>query len=155
MGRSHVWVRRGEEFVDPRPMIWGKNLTMIGAIRQDGWLTLGTCWNAANADRFVNWLRRCLIPKLRKGDIVIMDNAKAHKDSRIGELIEAAGASLKFLPPYSPDLNPIEPGWAIVKKRLRRIAPRSPDRLRRCVHRMRRAVKPRHCRNWYAHAGYS
>lgn len=154
MGRSHVWVPRGEQYYDPRPMNRGKNLTMIGAIRCDGWLAMGTTWQATNTESFAQWVRDRLAPKLRPEDIVVMDNLGAHKSTRVRELIEAQGAQLVFLPPYSPDLNPIEPGWALVKKRLRALAPRNPSALRRSAQHARHAVRPRHCRNWYAHAGY-
>lgn len=62
MGRSHAWVYRGDELVEPRPMNWGNNLTMIGAIRRDRWLTLSTAWKAVNAERFVAWVRQTLAP---------------------------------------------------------------------------------------------
>lgn len=154
MGRSHTWARRGQVVVDRRPMNWGKNLTMIGAMRRDKWLALSTMWQSANAERFVWWVRRRLAPKLRPGDIVVLDNLQAHKDPRVRKAIEARGATLVFLPPYSPDLNPIEPGWGLIKKAIRRDAPRTPNKLRRCAHSARYAVKPRHCQAWYSHAGY-
>ena len=154
MGRSHAWVKRGEVVVDPRPMNWGNNLTMIGAIRADRWLTLSTDWHAANAERFVGWVERRLAPKLRAGDIVIMDNLGAHKDARVRQLIEQRGATLEFLPPYSYDLNPIESAWALIKKRIRSIAPRTGAALRATAQRAWRVIRPEHCSKWYAHAGY-
>ena len=154
MGRSHAWILKGQELVDPRPMNWGKNLTMIGAIRQSGWVTMGTIFNAANAERFVKWTRRRLAPKLRKGDVVILDNAQAHKDRRVREIVESSGASLLYLPPYSPYFNPIEPCWAIAKKHIRYAAPRTAPALRRVAHAARRRVKPAHCRRFLHHAGY-
>ena len=154
MGRSHAWVKRGEVVVDPRPMNWGNNLTMIGAIRADRWLTLSTDWHAANAERFVGWVARRLAPKLRAGDIVIMDNLGAHKDARVRQLIEQRGATLEFLPPYSYDLNPIESAWALIKKRIRAIAPRTGAALRATAQRAWRVIRPEHCSKWYAHAGY-
>jgi transposase len=154
MGRSHAWVKRGDVVVDPRPMNWGDNLTMIGAMRADRWLTLGTDWQAANADRFVAWVARRLTPHLRVGDIVIMDNLAAHKDGRVRAAIEPCGATLVFLPPYSYDLNPIEPAWALIKKRIRAIAPRTAAALRSTAQRAWRVIRPDHCYNWFAHAGY-
>ena len=65
MGRSHAWVQKGTEYVEPRPMNWGKNLTLIGAIDQQGWVTLGTQWTVATADSFVAWVRDRLAPPLR------------------------------------------------------------------------------------------
>ena len=70
MGRSHAWLPRGTELIEPRPMNWGDNLTMVGAMRVDGWLTLATGWHAMNAVRFEQWVRRRLVPRLRHGDIV-------------------------------------------------------------------------------------
>jgi transposase len=135
-------------------MNWGNNLTMIGAMRADRWLTLGTCWGAMNRERFVDWVRRRLAPRLRRGDVVLLDNLPAHKARSVCELVEARGAALQFLPPYSHELNPIEPGWGLIKKRIRAAAPRSGSALRRTVHKARRAVLPRHCLSWYDHAGY-
>lgn len=154
MGRSHAWVLRGQEYVEPRPVNWGKNLTMIGAVRLDGWLTMSTMWASANKDRFSEWVRRRLAPKLRRGDIVVMDGLSAHKDPRVRQYIERRGAKFKLLPPYSPDLNPIEPGWGLVKKRLRAVAPRAPTALRRAAQRARYVVTPRHLKSWFVHAGY-
>ncbi len=154
MGRTHAWIKRGSELIDPRPMNWGTNLTMIGAIRQRGWVTMGTIFGSANGDRFVGWIRRRLAPRLQRGDVVILDNAKAHKDPRVREAVEAVGASLLFLSPYSPDFNPIEPCWALVKKHIRRVAPRARATLRRVAHTGRRRVHSGHCRRFFRHAGY-
>jgi transposase len=154
MGRSHAWLRRGTELIEPRPMNWGTNLTMVGAMRVDGWLTLATGWEAMNARRFLAWVQRRLVPRLRPDDIVVLDNLGAHKTSGVREAIEGAGATMRFLPPYSYDFNPIEPGWALIKKRLRAVAPRTSAALRSAAQRARRVVRPDHCRHWFAHAGY-
>ena len=135
-------------------MNWGDNLTMVGAIRADQWLTLATSWGAMNRARFIQWVQRHLVRHLRRGDIVVLDNLPAHKARQVRELIEAAGAQLRFLPPYSHDFNPIEPAWALIKKRIRAVAPRTGPTLRRTAQRARSVVRPRHCRNWFAHAGY-
>lgn len=154
MGRSHAWVKRGEVVVDPRPMNWGDNLTMIGAIRADQWLTLGTVWKAANTERFATWVERRLAPKLRVGDVVVMDNLNAHKAPRVRALIEQRGATLHFLPPYSYDLNPIEAAWGLIKKRIRSVAPRTGAVLRDTARWAWRRIRPEHCQRWFAHAGY-
>ena len=154
MGRSHAWLLRGTELIEPRPMNWGTNLTLVGAIRVDRWLTLATSWDAMTTVRFVAWVRRHLVRHLRRGDVVIMDNLAAHKARQVRELIEQAGATLRFLPPYSYDFNPIEAAWALMKKRIRTVAPRTGATLRCTAQRARRVVRPRHCRNWFAHAGY-
>ena len=154
MGRSHAWVRRGEELVEPRPRNWGDNLTMIGAMRLTGWVTMGTYWGAVNKARFVAWVRRRLAPKLRRGDVVVLDNLGAHNDPRVSAILAERGATLHPLPPYGHDLNPIEPCWGLAKKRIRAAAPRSGPALRRVAQHAWRVIRPRHCRNWFAHAGY-
>ena len=154
MGRSHAWVPRGQEVVEPRPRNWGTNLTMIGALRQDRWLTLGTQWQAVTTVTFTHWVRRRLVPRLRPGDIVVLDNLRAHRSTAVRRSIEARGASLRFLPPYSYDFNPIEAAWGLVKKRIRRYAPRTAPALRRVAQAARFVVTPHHCQQWFAHAGY-
>ena len=154
MGRSHAWIRRGDELIDPRPMNWGKSMTMIGAIRLTGWVCLGTLWGAATYESFFRWFSRRLLPKLKRGDIVILDNAKAHKDPRIHRAARARGVKLKYLPPYSPDLSPIEPAWAVAKKYIKAVAPRRQDALRRVAHRARRRITKLHCRAWFEHCGF-
>jgi transposase len=154
MGRSHAWIRRGTELVEPRPRNWGDNLTMIGAIRATGWVTMSTFWHATTRERFLAWVRRRLAPRLRVGDIVVMDNLAAHKDDRVRDLVAQRGARIQYLPPYACDLNPMEPGWGFVKKRIRAVAPRTGRHLRGTAQRASRGIRPRHCRNWFAHAGY-
>jgi transposase len=154
MGRSHAWVQRGEEYIEPRPMNWGTNLTLLGAVRLDGWVTLGTKWKSVRADDFVAWVRDRLAPRLRAGDIVLLDNLPAHKAPAARAWIEARGATVKFLPPYSPDFNPIEAVWALVKKYIRAFAPRTTDGLRRVARTARYAVSSYHCHQFFTHAGY-
>jgi transposase len=154
MGRSHAWLPRGEVLVEPRPINWGDNLTMVGAIRVDKWLSLATTWGAMNRQRFVRWVHRHLVRQLRPGDIVVMDNLAAHKTTEVQVLIERVGATVRFLPPYSHDFNPIEAAWALIKKRIRAVAPRTAATLRATAQRARSVVRPRHCQNWFAHAGY-
>ena len=154
MGRSHAWWPRGTVLIEPRPMNWGANLTLVGAIRVDCWLTQATYWGALNTARFVAWVRRYLVRRLRRGDIVVMDNLAAHKARAARDLIERVGATVRFLPPYSPDFNPIESAWALIKKRIRTVAPRTGVTRRCTAQRAPRVVRPHHCQNWFAHAGY-
>lgn len=153
MARSHVWVKKGTEYIERTPMNWGKNLTLLGAIRLSGWVLLSSIYQTANADRFVAWLKK-LLPKLRPGDVLVMDNLKAHHNARVLPLCRAAGVRLIYLPPYSPDLNPIESGWAVQKQHVRKHAPRHPVALRRVARRARYRITPRHCRRWFEHCGY-
>lgn len=154
MGRSHVWVRRGEEYVESRPMNWGDNLTLVGAIRRSGWVVLSTKWRAMTKAAFITWVRRRLAPRLRQGDIVVMDNLQVHKAPEVRALIKARGARVKLRPPYSHDFNPIEPAWSLVKRRIRDYAPRTGPALRRVARAARHVLTPYHCRQFFAHAGY-
>jgi transposase len=154
MGRSHAWVPRGRVLVEPRPRNWGDNLTLVGAMRVDCWLTVATKWGAMTTSRFIEWVQRRLVPRLRRRDIVVLDNLAAHQARRVRTLIEQAGATVRVLPPYSQDFNPIEAAWALIKKRIRAVAPRTGRDLRRTAQRAGRVVRQRHCQNWCAHAGY-
>jgi transposase len=154
MSRSHAWVKRGREHVDRIPMNRGKSMTLIGAIRRSGWVVLTTMFETANRDRFVRWLRRKLLPKLRRGDVLVMDNLSAHHDPRVVALSAERGVRVLYMSPHSPDFNPIESGWALQKQYVRKHAPRNHDALRRIARRARYRVTQRHCRNWFAHAGY-
>lgn len=154
MARSHVWVKKGVEYIERVPMNWGKNLTLLGAIRMSGWVLLSSMFETVNAERFIAWLTRKLLPKLRAGDVLIMDNLKAHLDKRVRRVCRRFAVRVIYLPPYSPDLNPIEPGWALQKQHVRCHAPRDPVALRRIARRARFRVTQRHCRRWFAHSGY-
>ena len=154
MTRSHAWVKKGTEPIELRPFVHWHQLTMCGAITVDGWLAFTTSWKTMNKERFTAWIRDVLAPRLRPGQIVIMDNLKAHHASEVRALIEARGAKIRFLPPYSPDLNPIEPCWAIVKKELRRCAIRDRYALRRAALRARHRLRPAHTKAFTRHSGY-
>jgi transposase len=154
MSRSHAWVKRGTEFIDRVPMNWGKNLTLLGAMRWDGSVVLTTTYEKATKERFVWWLKTKLLPRLRHGDMIVMDNLRAHHDPRVLELCAAHGVEVLYLPPYSPDFNPIESAWALQKQFVRRHAPRTKDALRRVARGARHHVTRQHCRRWFEHCGY-
>jgi transposase len=155
MLRSHAWIKAGQELVEGKPANWGGNMTMAGAVTLEGVLALNTMFKAMNRERFVLWVRDSLAPKLRKGDAVFMDNLKAHHDPLVEALVRARGAKVVYLPPYSPDLNPIESVWALIKKRIRAVAPRSKTALRKAAHAARHQVLPRHTVGFFRHAGYT
>jgi transposase len=96
-----------------------------------------------------------LVPTLRSGDIVVMDNLSSHKDLAIRRAIRAAGAKLFYLPPYSPDLNPIEQAFAKLKTLLRKANARSFEQVQHAIARLLKAITPQECRNFFAHAGYT
>jgi len=109
---------------------------------------------AMNGAIFLAYIEQCLVPTLKRGDIVIMDNVATHKVKGVCETIEAAGATLRYLPPYSPDLNPIEKSYSVFKAFLRKCAERSEQALQRRVGQFVRRLPAKSCANFFAHAGY-
>ena len=99
MHRTHTWVKRGTEYIERVPMNWGRTLTLMGAMRRTGWVVLHTMFATANADRFVAWLTRQLLPKLQRGDVLVMDNLRAHHDRRVAPLCRRYGVRVLYLPP--------------------------------------------------------
>ena len=104
---------------------------------------------------FRGYVEQCLVPALTPGDIVVMDNLASHKVAGVAEAIEAAGASVWYLPPYSPDLNPIEKLWSKVKAWLRRVGARTLDGLLHAVGDALNAVRPDECLNYFISCGYA
>jgi transposase len=107
-----------------------------------------------NRSAFETYVERVLVPELRQGDTVVMDNLSSHKGPRVRQLIEAAGASLLYLPPYSPDFNPIENAFAKLKALLRKAAERTVDGLWDAIGRFVDLFTPTECTNYFAAAGY-
>ena len=107
-----------------------------------------------NRDAFEAYVERVLVPELRPGDIVVMDNLSSHKGPTVRAMIEAAGARLRFLPPYSPDFNPIENAFAKLKALLRKAAERTVSGLWNAVGRIVNTFSPAECSNYFAAAGY-
>lgn len=128
---------------------------MIGALALDGFRGLMTINAGTSNDVFIAFVEQVLAPKLRPGDLVVMDNLAAHKNRRAAEAIRAAGAEVLFLPPYSPDLNPIEKAWAKLKDFVRRISTLTRDEFDRGIVAAMDAVTLDDIRGWAAHAGYS
>jgi transposase len=127
---------------------------MLAAVRTSGPLAAVTIDAAVNAEAFVLWTREVLAPCLLPGDVVVMDNLPPHKVPGVAEAIEAAGATLRYLPPYSPDFNPIENMWSKVKNHLRMAAARTFDALGQAIDSALAAVTPADCRGFFAHCGY-
>jgi len=107
-----------------------------------------------NRNAFETYVERVLVPELRQGDIVVMDNLSSHKGPKVREMIEAAGASLLYLPPYSPDFNPIENAFAKLKALLRKAAEQTVEGLWAAIGHLIDLFEPIECRNYFAAAGY-
>lgn len=128
---------------------------MLGAIRLDGTTACMTLEGAADAEAFRAYVHEVLGPTLRPGDIVVMDNLSVHKSEATLALIAARGAEVRFLPAYSPDLNPIEKMWSKVKASLRKAEARTPSELLNAIASSLAAVTPNDARGWFASCGYS
>jgi transposase len=131
-----------------------KVVTLTAAVRLDG---VGACLafdGATNTACFETYVERCLAPTLRPGDIVVMDNLSCHKTAEVARLVEAAGAEVRFLPAYSPDLNPIERLFSQLKAYLRSAAARTVDGLIAAMGDALRAIRPGDILGWFRHSGY-
>lgn len=128
--------------------------TFIAALRCDRLAAPFLIEGAVNAEVFTAYLRHVLCPELKRGDMVILDNLSTHKISRVTELITAHGATVRYLPAYSPDLNPIEMAFAKLKAQLRQAAARSLPELQRALARCLSTFTPAHCQAFFRHARY-
>lgn len=151
-GRSPV----GERCIDHTPHGHWKTMTLLSAIRFDGVVREATVVidGPVNSDTFVAYTEQFLAPTLRPGDVVVMDNLSSHKGVAVQELIERAGATLWYLPPYSPDFNPIEKLWSKVKSWLRRVMAATLDGLVAAIADALRAVDAQECVNYFRSCGY-
>jgi transposase len=131
-----------------------KTTTFIAGLRRDGIVAPFVLDGPINRDAFEAYVAQVLAPELRAGDIVVMDNLSSHKGPRVRELIEAVGASLLYLPPYSPDFNPIENAFAKLKALLRKAAERTIEGLWTTIGRLVDVFTPSECANYFAAAGY-
>lgn len=131
-----------------------KTTTFVGALRLSGMTAPMVLDGPMNGAWFLAYVQQVLAPTLKPGDVVIMDNLAAHKSTPIKDAMEAVGARLLFLPPYSPDLNPIENAFAKLKAMLRKAAARSIEQLWDAIARIIQTYSPRECANYFAAAGY-
>jgi transposase len=154
MGRSHGRCRRGERLRMGFPHGHWKTTTVIAGLTMRGMIAPFVLSGPINRDTFEAYVEKVLVPQLRPGDIVVMDNLSSHKGPRTRAMIEAAGATLLFLPPYSPDLNPIENAFAKLKALLRRAAERTIQGLWAAIGRIVDAFTPAECVNYFAACGY-
>jgi transposase len=145
---------RGERLVAKVPHGHWKTTTLIAALGSRGMRCSTTVDGAVNRDVFEAFVAQVLLPTLKAGDIVVMDNLSSHKVAGVREAIQAVGAELRYLPPYSPDLNPIELAFAKFKKLLRDGAERTVDKLWDLCGRLLDEFKEPECRNYFKHCGY-
>jgi transposase len=154
MARRYGRAPRGERVIASVPHGHWKTSTLVAGLRDDAITAPLVIDGAMNGETFRAYIEQFLAPTLAHGDIVIMDNLPSHKVAGVREAIEARGASLIYLPPYSPDLNPIEQAFAKLKALLRKAAPRTVDALWNVIGESLSAFSPGECANYLADAGY-
>ena len=153
-GAARGWGPKGERLPGPAPFGHWNTSTFIAALRHD---RIDAPWvfdGPVNGEVFLTWVTRELVPTLNAGDLVVMDNLACHKGPDVLRAIRAVGAHVLFLPPCSPDLNPIEQAFAKIKHRLRNAAARSRETLWRAVGEVLEDIEPQECANYLRNAGY-
>jgi len=154
MARRYGRSPRGGRLDGPIPHGHWKSTTLVGGLTANGFIAPYVLDGAMDGAIFRAWTEQMLAPELRPGDIVVMDNLAAHKVAGVREAIEAQGAELRYLPPYSPDLNPIEQAFAKLKTLLRKAAERTVDALWNAIGRLLELFPPTECANYLANSGY-
>jgi transposase len=153
MTRGYARACGGQRVAEATPQGHWKILTILSALSLRGLLATMTIEEATDGDIFLAYVEQVLCPALRLGDVVIMDNLSAHKVAGVRELIQAAGAAWLYLPPYSPDLNPIEPAWAKLKQVLRSLKARTAEALEQAVTQALPCITPDNAQAWFRHCG--
>ena len=149
MTRSHGRCAKGERLRMGFPHGHRKTTTLVAGLRMSGMVAPMVLDGPINGDWFEAYVTQILVPELRPGDVVIMDNLSSHKRASVREQIEAAGATLRFLPPYSPDFNPIEKAFSKLKAMLRKIGERTVNGLWDLIGRLVDIFKPNECANYF------
>ena len=155
MTRNYGRAPRGQRVKEATPQGHWQTVTMLAVLTVRGLEAPMTIAEPTDGDIFLAYLEQVLCPRLRPGQVVIMDNLSAHKVEGVRQQIEAAGARLLYLPPYSPDLNPIEPAWSKLKQLLRAAKARTSEALETAVAKALSAISPANAVAWFSHCGYS
>jgi transposase len=154
VARTHGRCPRGERLRVGVPHGHWKTTTLVAALTTRGMIAPWVLDGPINREAFETYVEKVLVAELRPRDIVVMDNLSSHKGHRVREMIEAAGATLLYLPPYSPDFNPIEQAFSKLKALLRKAAARTVTRLWDAIGRIIDLFAPKECVNYFAAAGY-
>jgi len=155
MSRPRGRALRGQRVIDKVPHGHWKTTTFVGALRVTGMTAPMVVDGAMNGAVFLAYVQQQLVPTLRQGDTVIMDNLPAHKVAGVRAAIESVGAQLAYLPPYSPDFNPIELAFSKLKQLLRSAAERTIDNLEQRIGKLLNRFQPTECSRYFSHCGYS
>ena len=154
MTRRYGWAPRPERVAEAVPAGHWRILTVLAALTTEGVLASMTIESPTDGDVFLAFLEQVLAPKLQPGHVVILDNLGAHKVPQVRPLIESRDAQLLYLPPYSPDFNPIEPAWSKLKQQLRGVKARSIEHLEAAIAQAITAIIPEDARAFFRHCGY-
>ena len=138
----------------PRPFNSGEKFSIIGAISLAGIVGMMYIESATDGEAFKTFIKKCLIPNLGLDKFVILDNVGFHKQNEIRELIEQAGSKVVFLPPYSPDLSPIEPMWSKIKQLLRKLMPRAKAEFHDALAELLSSLNQEDFEEWFSECGY-
>jgi transposase len=155
MSRRYGRAPIGERLVCAVPHAHWKTTTFVAGLRAEGMIAPMVLDGAMTGDHFVAYVQKVLVPELRPGDTVIMDNLSCHKRAQVRELIEAVGAQVRYLPPYSPDFNPIENAFSKLKAMLRKAQKRTVEGLWSFLGQALDAFASHECRNYIRHCGYT
>ncbi|MCD7947319.1 MAG: IS630 family transposase [Oscillospiraceae bacterium] len=155
MSRLYARAQGGKRANDAVPLNTGVSTTILSSVRINGERVYTTFSGAVNGERFKEYLREFLVDSLHPGDIVIMDNLRSHKVAGVAELVASSGATILYLPPYSPDLNPIEQMWSKIKAYLRMVKARTVDSLHAAIPDAFDCVSSSDISGWFAACGYS
>jgi transposase len=155
MTRRYGRALHGERVDEGIPAGHWRTMTVLGAVSVSGWVAVMSVEAATDGDVFLAYLEHVLCPQLKPGQLVVMDNLGAHKVDGVKELIEQTGASLCYLPPYSPDFNPIEKCWAQMKQILRTLKARSVTALQQGLSEALAHLTSQNAANYFRHCGYS
>jgi transposase len=149
------WARKGDRAHQKAPRNWGKNITLISSIGKEGGMGASlVVEGSTNGMVFQTYLEEVLCPTLNSGQVVVMDNLSAHKAERVRELIEEKGCELIYLPPYSPDFNPIEQAFSKLKSYLREACARSQQTLMEVIGQALGTISASDAQSFFEHCGY-
>lgn len=154
INRAYGWAPVGIKPIIYTPR-FGRRVTIVAGIALNGVRAIHVVEGSFDGDRFVDFLANVLGPTLNKGDVVVMDGPRLHRVAGVAEALAAHGATALYLPAYSPELNPIEMCWSVMKAWIRKWAPRARDRLLDAIERAWKGVTDALCRAWIRHSGYA
>lgn len=154
MSPEYAWANKGDRAIDKRLFMHTPNVTIIGALTIEGLTAMMTLEGAADGPAFLTYVQNILVPTLRPGQTVVLDNVRIHKVAGVEEAIVAAGCDILYLPAYSPEFNPIEECWSKLKHLLRKARPNSFAAINNALAELLDEIRPSDARGWFLHAGY-